>query len=116
MNNPILEYILKCNQEKQVILKELRNFIKKHLPKETIEKISWGMPTFYLNKNIIHFMVHKYHIGIYPGVECIKFFQKDFDNLNLKYSKGAVQFSLNKPIPYNLLLKIINYNLKRREN
>jgi uncharacterized protein YdhG (YjbR/CyaY superfamily) len=54
------------------------------------EKISWGMPTYWREKNLIHFAAHKNHLGIYPGAEAIKHFAPRL--MKFKTSKGAIQF------------------------
>ncbi len=105
------EYIGSSESSVQPILQEIREFIKKLAP-DAKEKISWSMPTFYLNGNLIHFMAHKKHIGIYPGVSGIENFINDFEERGFKYSKGAVQFPLDKPIPWDLLQRIVEFRIK----
>ncbi len=102
------EYIVSCEPDVQAILWEFRDFIRKLVPKAS-EKISWSMPTFYQNGNLVHFFAHKKHIGFYPGASCIERFSSDFDVLGLKYSKGAVQFPLNKPLPWDLIGRIVAF-------
>jgi uncharacterized protein YdhG (YjbR/CyaY superfamily) len=60
------EYIASFDSEIQKTLNELRNFIKAEAP-EAIEKISYGMPTFYLKGNLVHFAAFKDHYGFFPG-------------------------------------------------
>ena len=114
MSRPIYEnidaYIASCEPNVQPLLQELRSFIRKHAP-EASEKISWAMPTFFLNGNLIHFAAQKKHIGIYPGPSGIEAFTADFEKLGLKYSKGAVQFPFNKPLPWDLIQSIVEYRV-----
>ncbi|MGL4484505.1 MAG: iron chaperone [Anaerovoracaceae bacterium] len=105
------DYIAACQPSVQPILQELREFIKKHAP-EASEKISWSMPTFYLSGNLIHFAAAKKHIGLYPGASGIENFIADFEKLGLKYSKGAVQFPLGKPLPWELIQRIVEFRVK----
>lgn len=102
------EYISGFPKEVQLLLQEIRLTIKKAAPL-AIEKISWGMPTFFLNGNIAHFAAHKKHIGFYPGAEVIENFKEAL--LTYKTSKGAIQFPLDKPLPLDLVTKIIKYNI-----
>ncbi len=104
------DYINTCEPKIQAILHELRLFIQQHAPDAT-EKISWSMPTFYLNGNLVHFMAHSKHIGFYPGSGGIEHFATEFDEAGYKYSKGAVQFPLNKPLPYDLIGRIVDFRV-----
>ena len=104
------EYISDFPANTQTILTELRQTIQKAAPEAT-EKISWGMPTFYLKGNLIHFAAHKKHIGLYPGAEAIEYFIKDLQDY--KTSKGAIQLPLNKPLPLELITKITKFNIDR---
>lgn len=103
------EYIANFPNETQLILTKIRAIIKQKAPLAT-EKISYGMPTFYLEENLIHFAAYKNHIGLYPGPQTITAFLNQLKDY--KTSKGAIQFSLNKPIPYELIRNIVKYRLE----
>ncbi len=104
----INEYIAGFPEEIQPILELVRNTIKKAAP-EAEECISWRMPTFKQNGNIVHFAGHKNHIGLYPGVSGIETFKDELSDY--KTSKGAIQFPLNKPMPLKLITKIVKYRV-----
>ncbi|MGL4790708.1 MAG: iron chaperone [Anaerotignaceae bacterium] len=104
------EYIATCEPKVQAILQELRTFIKQHVP-DAIEIISWSMPTFYLNGNLVHFMAHKKHIGLYPGVSGVDKFAEELKACGFKYSKGTIQFPLDKPLPWDIIEKIIKFRV-----
>ena len=104
------EYISACPVESQDRLTELRELIKKHAPK-AIEKISWSMPTFYQNGNLIHFCLHKHHIGLYPGAEAVAYFKEKLTDY--KTTKGAIQLLLDKPLPKDLIEEIVKYNTSK---
>lgn len=104
------EYIASFPENIQVLLDKLRKTIKKAAP-DAIEKISWQMPTFHQNGNLIHFAGHKKHIGLYPGAEAIIAFEEELTQY--KTSKGAIKLPLDKPLPLNLVIKIVKFNLKR---
>lgn len=114
MQNDIKEYIEDFPVEIQEKLNQMYNIIKEAVPTETIEKISWRMPTFYLNGNLVHFAGHKNHIGFYPGASGIENFKDNFEGL--KYSKGAVQFNYDKPLPKSLIQKIVKFRVKENTN
>lgn len=102
------EYISLFTSEIQCILKEIRRVIKEQAP-EAVEAIKYGMPTFVLKGNLIHFAAYKNHIGLYPSPSGIVAFKEEISQY--KYSKGAVQFPLNKPIPYDLITKIVKFRV-----
>jgi uncharacterized protein YdhG (YjbR/CyaY superfamily) len=100
------EYIARFPAEIQEILEKVRAAIKAAAPEAT-EKISYQMPTFYLNGNLVHFAAFTKHIGLYPtpsGVE-------EFQDALAPYvkAKGSIQFPLGKPIPYDLISQIAAY-------
>lgn len=90
-------------------ISNLRNFIKQQIPNAT-EIISYGIPTYKLKKNIIHFGLNKNHIGIYPGSKAIEYFSKEL--ADFKTSKGTVKVPFEKDLPFELIKKIIDFNLK----
>ena len=102
------EYILQFSPEIQEKLQLLRNVINETAP-DSIEKISWQMPTFYLNGNLVHFASHKNHIGFYPGASGIETFQQKITMY--KSSKGAVQFPFNEPLPLELIKEIVAFRV-----
>ncbi len=104
--NSIYDYILQFPPDIQEVLTELRRVIKEAAP-EAKEKISWGMPTFVLEGNLVHFAAYKKHIGFYPGDSGIEAFKKDIEKY--KSSKGAVQFPIGEPMPYELISRIVKY-------
>ena len=59
------------------------------------------MPTFKLQKNIIHYYAYKKNIGIYPTPTPIEFFKSELTEYTT--SKGAIQLPLSKPLPKKLL-------------
>ena len=77
---------------------------------DAIEKISYQMPTFYLNGNLVHFAAFKNHIGFYPTPSGISTFDDELDPY--KRAKGSVRFPLDKPIPYDLIEKIVRFRVK----
>ncbi len=104
------ECIVSFPQNVQEILQNIRKIIKKEAP-EAIETISYGIPTFKLNGNLIHFCGYKNHIGLYPGAKAVEAFQKELTDY--KTSKGTIQFPLNQPIPYDLIANITKYRVKQ---
>jgi len=104
------EYIAQYPENVQVLLKDFRQKIKEVVPVETTETIAYGIPTFKLNGNLVHFGGFKDHIGFFPGAEPVEVFAKELENY--KTSKGTIQFPLDKPLPYDIITKIVKYRVK----
>lgn len=102
-------YISRYDGNIQAILQEFRRVIKEEAPDAT-EKISYQMPTFYLNGNLVHFAVQKNHIGFYPAPSGVAAFKEELTEY--KTSKGAIQFPLTKPIPYELVRRIVRFRVE----
>ena len=68
------------------------------------------MPTFVLNGNLVHFAAGKNHIGFYPGASGVEYFTGK--STEFKYSKGAVQFPNNKPVPWGLIREVVMFRVK----
>lgn len=102
-------YIATFPKETQVKLKQIRTIIKKAAPK-TEEVISYQMPAFKMHSVLVFFAGYKNHIGFYPCPSAIKAFQSEFEKY--QWSKGAVQFPLDKPLPVGLITKMVKFRLK----
>lgn len=102
------EYIAAWPEDVRLILEKIRDTIRAAAP-DCVERISWGMPTFWKGENLIHFAAFKKHIGIYPG----DITDSPFDERLADYrrSKGAVRFSLDKPIDYGLIADITRWRV-----
>jgi len=103
------EYIATFPEATQKILKKIRATIKAAAP-DAEEKISYQMPTFTLKGNLVHFAAFKNHIGFYPTPTGIEKFKKELSVY--EGAKGSVQFPLDKPIPYDLISKIVRFRVK----
>ncbi|MBC8060796.1 MAG: DUF1801 domain-containing protein [Clostridiaceae bacterium] len=102
------EYILGFPPEIQETLNKLRKVIKESAP-DAEEKISYQMPTFAFHGNLVHFAAYKNHIGFYPAPSGIDEFKKELSEY--KGAKGSVQFPIEKPLPYELITKIVNFRV-----
>jgi len=103
------EYIANSPEETQPILSTIRETIRKAAPNAQ-ETINYGIPTFTLNGNLVHFAGFKSHIGFYPTPSGIEKFRNELSKY--KGAKGSVQFPLDKPIPYGLITRIVKFRLK----
>jgi uncharacterized protein YdhG (YjbR/CyaY superfamily) len=97
-------------------MSEIRRVIHEAAP-QAVEKISYQIPGFYQNGILVWFGGFTHHIGFYPTGEGIEAFKDEPGGY--KTSTGTVQLPLDKPIPYDLIRKIVNYrveaNLKKQD-
>jgi len=102
----VKQYIDKQKSPQKEILQKIKKLVQNIVPLAT-EAMSYGVPAFKLNGNIIMYAAFKNHIGIYPEPETIKVFAKDLECYET--TKGTIKFKLVEPIPYNLIEKIVKY-------
>ena len=107
--NSVAEYISGFPKEVQKLLKELRATIIKTVP-EAEEVISYQMPAYKYYGMLVYFAAYKNHIGFYPGVSPVEKYKKEI--AIFKSSKGTVQFPLDKPLPIELILKMLTFKVK----
>ncbi len=106
------EYIATSPADIQAILEKVRQSIHKAAP-DAVETISYGIPTFDLNgKHLVFFAGWKHHISLYPLPAGDETFQQEL--AHYKRAKGTIQFPLDKPIPYDLVEKIITLLMKEK--
>jgi len=103
------EYITGFPEDIQKILQEIRAIIHEAAPQAT-EAISWSMPTYKLNGNLVHFTGNKKHVGFYPSPDPIVVFANELKDY--KTSKGAIQFPYDKPLPADLIRRIVEFRVK----
>jgi uncharacterized protein YdhG (YjbR/CyaY superfamily) len=104
------EYIAAFPKDVQVKLSEIREVIKKAAPKAE-EAIKYGIPTYVLHGNLVHFGGFKNHLGFYPAPQGIEEFKKELSVY--KGSKGAIQFPYDQPLPKSLITKIVKFRIAR---
>ena len=102
------EYIARFSDEVQAILRELRGVVKAHAP-QAEERISYQMPGYYLNGPLVYFAAFKRHIGFFPTAADLTPF--DAELAPYKRSKGTVQLPLDRPMPYDLIARIVEYRV-----
>lgn len=112
MSSPILAYIAACRPEVQPLLTQLYDTILAAAPMAE-EKLSYGMPCFAWHGNLVYFMPHARHIGFYPTASGIAAFHGEFGDL--RFSKGAVQFPLDRPLPLDLVARIVSFRVEEQE-
>ena len=109
--NVIDDYIGGHPKEVREILEKLRATIRKAAPAAQ-ETINYGIPTFTLMGNLVHFAAFKNHIGFYPAPSGIIAFKKELSVYD--GAKGSIKFPIEKPLPFGLITKIVKFRV--REN
>jgi uncharacterized protein YdhG (YjbR/CyaY superfamily) len=103
------DYISGFPEEIQGILNKVRGIIKAAAP-DAEETINYGIPTFRLHGNLVHFAANSRHLGFYPSPSALEVFKNELSGFGT--SKGAVRFPYKSEIPYDLIAKIVIYRLE----
>jgi uncharacterized protein YdhG (YjbR/CyaY superfamily) len=105
--NEVVEYIKAQPKSHQAKLNQIRDYLFEIVP-DVKEKMSYGIPTIYLDKNIFHYAAFKAHIGLYPGPTAIEHFPKELKKYEV--SKGTIRIPLDQDIPLGLIKKLVMFN------
>jgi uncharacterized protein YdhG (YjbR/CyaY superfamily) len=103
------EYIAAFPEEVRKILQTLREAMRAEAP-QAEETIKYGMPTFTLHGNLVHFAAYKNHIGLYPTSSPMEAFKDELSAY--KTSRGAIQFPIDRPLPLPLIRRIVAYRVR----
>ncbi len=108
------EYINSFPSDIKLILNEVRSTIRETAPK-AVESITYKMPTYKINgKPLVYFAAFRNHIGLYATPTGNSQFSVEL--ANYKHGKGSIQFPLNKPIPFDLIRRIVEYKLNENKS
>lgn len=105
-------YIASFPQDVQSMLTQVRATIREAAPEAT-ETIKYGLPTFLLNGNLVHYGAFQHHIGFYPAPSGLEAFQAELSQY--PGAKGSVQFSFDRPIPYDLIRRIVLFRVQANQ-
>ncbi len=103
------EYFATFPASTQKMLEQIRVTIKENAP-EAKEVISYNMPAFTLQGMLVYYAAYKEHIGFYPTPSGIEAFKKELSVYN--GAKGSVQFPIDKPMPLDLIARIVKYRVE----
>jgi uncharacterized protein YdhG (YjbR/CyaY superfamily) len=93
-------------------LTAIRSLVK-HLAPDATEAIKYGIPTFVLNGNLVHFSAFKDHIGFFPTSSGVAAFKKEL--VSYDTAKGTIRFPLDQPLPLALIKKIVKFRIKENQ-
>ena len=105
------EYIAAFPADVQSILKKIRLTIREAAP-QAEEKISYKMPAFALDGDLIYFAAFKKHIGVYPPVRGDEKLSKALSRY--RGEKGNLKFPLDERIPYGLITRVVKFRVKEQ--
>jgi uncharacterized protein YdhG (YjbR/CyaY superfamily) len=103
------EYVAGFPRDVQETLQKIRRIIGEAAP-DAAETIKYRMPTFVLHGNLVHFAGFEKHIGFYPTPSAIEAFSAEL--AGYESAKGSVQFPLNRPVPFTLIRKMVEFRMK----
>lgn len=103
------EYHAAFTPEVRTLLDKIRQIIRSVAPEAT-EKISYNIPTFTLGKPLVHYGAYPKHIGFYPTPATIEAFAAELSAFST--SKGAIQFRLDQPVPFDLIENMVRFRKK----
>ena len=110
--SPIEQYIDGCAPHVRPILRKIRALVRAEAP-DAVEKISYRMPAFFLNGALIYFAAFKQHIGMYPPVKGDAALTRAL--ARHRGEKGNLRFSLDEPIPYRLIRRVVKYRVREQK-
>lgn len=107
------QYIAMFPKDVRTRLTDIRKVIRTAAP-DAEEAIKYQMPTFVLNGNLVHFAAFAHHIGFYPAPMGIEKFKQELSQF--KGAKGSVQFPLDRPVPLDLIARIVAYRVQQNRS
>lgn len=107
-------YIHSFPADIQDILQKIRALVHKAAP-NAVESIAYGMPAYKtFGKPLVYFAAFQKHIGFYATPSGHEAFANELSKY--KQGRGSVQFPLNQPIPFELILQMVEYRVKENES
>ncbi|MDF2432120.1 MAG: hypothetical protein JWP44_1751 [Mucilaginibacter sp.] len=106
----VKEYFSAFDGNTKKVLEQVRTTIKAAAP-QAEEVISYNMPAFKMHSVLVYYAAYEKHIGFYPTATPIEVFK---DELNAyKWSKGAIQFPIDRPMPIDLIGRIVQFRMQQ---
>lgn len=106
------EYLLTIPEDTRAKLVKIKKLIQKEAPKAE-EAMTYGVPSFKLNGNLVNYAAFKNHIGLYASPSTLKHFKKEL--AGYKQAGSTIRFPLDEPIPYELIKKIVRFRVKENK-
>jgi uncharacterized protein YdhG (YjbR/CyaY superfamily) len=108
------EYLAGVPEPGRSTLKQIRTVIRSVVPPETIETISYGIPTFKYKRGLVAYAAFTNHCSFFPlGSSALDSVQEELKEFRV--SKGTLHFPLDKPLPDALVKKIVKARIAQNE-
>lgn len=105
------EYIGLFEAPVQALLTQMRSIIREAAP-DAKEEISYGMPAYRQKAVLVYFSATKKHIGFYPTGSGVAAYAEELTEQGYRFSKGAIQLPMNKPLPKDLIQRIVRFRIQ----
>jgi uncharacterized protein YdhG (YjbR/CyaY superfamily) len=113
MHPEVQRYIDAFPEDVQIRLNRIREMILS-CSDDIVEGYSYNMPAYRCKKPIVYYAAYAKHIGIYPGSSGVLAFESELLQGNYHFSKGAIQFPLNKELPLAFIERIVRFKIKEQ--
>lgn len=107
--NAVDDYLNRVPEPFRAMLGHLRQIIREEAP-GAVETIGYGIPTFKLDGNLVHFAAFKNHMSFFPGSTTHNELLKA-DLAGYKLAKGTIQFTADNPLPDDLVRRIVRLRI-----
>ncbi len=108
-SSAIDDYIAGFPQPVREKLSEMRALVRSLVPAGE-ERISYRMPAIFLDGIVVWYGGFAHHVGLYPGAAAVAAFESELGDY--KHAKGSIQFPLDRPLPRELIARIVKFNLE----
>jgi uncharacterized protein YdhG (YjbR/CyaY superfamily) len=109
----VAEYLARVPAPARSALSKMRAAIRRAVPREARETISYRMPAFKHKGILVWFAAFSDHCSLFPTAAVIEAFKKELKSFST--SKGTIHFPLNKPLPLALIEKIVKARVAQLE-
>ncbi len=107
-SSAVVAYIDAAAEPARTRLQTLRSLVREEAP-DAVERMAYGLPTWYQGENLLHFGAFARHVGLYPGPAAIEAFAAELASLHT--SKGAIQLPHDRDLPVDLIRRIVRWRL-----
>ena len=108
------EYLARLPDPARDMLSKIRDAIRSAAPTEATETISYRMPAFKYKGVLVWYAAFAKHCSLFPTASVLEVFKNELKSFST--SKGTIQFPLDKPLPTDLIKKIVKERVRQIES
>ncbi|HLK08198.1 MAG TPA: DUF1801 domain-containing protein [Candidatus Angelobacter sp.] len=105
------QYLAAVPKPARSALDQIRAAIRSVVPPEATEIISYKIPAFKHKKVLVWYAAFSNHCSLFPTAALIEAFKNELKDFST--SKGTIHFPLDKPMPVELIKKMVKARLGR---